>query len=186
MQISFNLGLRALEISLLGITEVAELISAGTSFKLLEVMALPAGYTNGADAMKRSKSHCNRETISFDIATFNNVVKQIEALATSGSKINPENFYSPVKQHKGKSRDLSMVDQCLRDALKHYILIRLDKGEKLKPAPPLFIIQKGVPQYASAAYGVMWTTITNNQCNSLTEEIGKNCPKIRWPSQHKQ
>ena len=66
MQISFKLGLRAQEISLLQVKEVAQLNKAGTDFKLLEVMILPAAYTKGADAMRRSKSHYQRKSISFD------------------------------------------------------------------------------------------------------------------------
>ncbi len=57
MQISFKLGLRAQEIALLQVKEVARLNPAGDGFQLLEVMSLPAAYTKGADAMKRSKSH---------------------------------------------------------------------------------------------------------------------------------
>lgn len=83
MQISFKLGLRAQEISLLKIKEVARLNSTGTDYKILEVMSLPAAYTKGADAMKRSKSHYKRKTIRFDTESFNKVVKQIELLAKS-------------------------------------------------------------------------------------------------------
>lgn len=145
MQISFKLGLRAQEISLLQIKEVAKLNPSGTDLKLLEVMSLPAAYTKGADAMKRSKSHYQRKTISFDIESFDKIVRQIEALVKSGADVNPENFYPPVKQHKGKSRDLPIVDQGLRDALVQYLNLRLGKGEKLKPSSPLFITQKGGP-----------------------------------------
>lgn len=45
MQISFKLGLRAQEIALLQVKEVAQLNQAGTAFKLHEVMSLPAAYT---------------------------------------------------------------------------------------------------------------------------------------------
>jgi len=145
MQISFELGLRAQEISLLQLKEVAKLSSTGTGFKLLEVMSLPAAYTKGIDVMTRSKTHYRRKTISFDINAFNQVVKQIEALAKSGADINPENFYPPVKQHKRKSRDLPMVNQDLRGALIDYIQLRIDKGEKLKPSSSLFVTQKGGP-----------------------------------------
>ncbi len=145
MQVSFKLGLRAQEIALLQVKEVAKLNPTCTEFKLLEVMTLPAAYTKGADAMKRSKSHYQRKTISFDIDSFDKVVRQIEALTKSGAEVNPEIFYPPVKQHKGKSRDLPMVDQDLRDALVQYLNLRLGKGEKLKPSSPLFITQKGGP-----------------------------------------
>ncbi|WP_299975599.1 site-specific integrase [uncultured Pseudoteredinibacter sp.] len=145
MQISFKLGLRAQEIALLQVKEVAKLNPSGNDFKLLEIMSLPAAYTKGADAMKRSKSHYQRKTISFDIESFDKVVQQIEALAKSGADINPENFYPPVKQHKGKSRDLPMVDQDLRNALAQHLSLRLSKGEILKPSSPLFVTQKGGP-----------------------------------------
>ncbi|WP_444939194.1 tyrosine-type recombinase/integrase [Microbulbifer sp. JMSA002] len=145
MQVSFKLGLRAQEIALLQVKEVAKLNPMGTEFKLLEVMSLPAAYTKGANAMKRSKSHYQRKTISFDIDSFDKVVRQIEALAKSGADVNPENFYPPVKQHRGKSRDLPMVDQGLREALGQYLNLRLGKGEKLTPSSPLFITQKGGP-----------------------------------------
>ena len=145
MQISFKLGLRAQEIALLQVKEIARLYKAGTDFKLLEIMSLPAAYTKGADAMKRSKSHYQRKSISFDVDSFNQVVKQIELLAKSGADVNPEDFYPPVKKHKGKSRDLPMVDADLRKALLEYLYLRLGKGEKLKPSSPLFTTQKDGP-----------------------------------------
>ncbi len=108
-------------------------------------MSLPAAYTKGAGSMKRSKSHYQRKTISFDIESFDKVVRQIEALAKSGVEVQPAVFYPAVKQHKGKARDLPMVDQHLRDALTEYLNLRLEKSGKLKPSTPLFITQKGGP-----------------------------------------
>ena len=145
MQISFKLGLRAQEIALLQIKEVARLNQAGTDFKLLEIMSLPAAYTKGADAMGRSKSQYQRKTVSFDIDSFNKIIWQIEKLAKADADINPEDFYPPVKKHKGKSRDLPLVDKNLRDALKDYLSIRVDNHGPLKPTDTLFITQKGGP-----------------------------------------
>jgi hypothetical protein len=145
MQISFKLGLRAQEIALLQIKEVAKLNPAGTDFKLLEIMSLPAAYTKGADALGRSKSHYRRKTVSFDVASFAKVVQQIEALAKAGADIDPENFHPPVRKHKGKSRDLPMVDAALREALTDYLRVRLEKAGSLRPSSPLFITQKGGP-----------------------------------------
>jgi len=145
MQISFKLGLRAQEIALLQIKEVARLNPSGTGFKLLEIMSLPAAYTKGADAMDRSKSHYQRKTISFDVDSFNKTVRQIEKLVKAGAKVNPEDFYPPVKKHKGKSRDLPMVDSDLRNALIEYLELRIDKCASLKPTDPLFITQKSGP-----------------------------------------
>ncbi|GAA6154494.1 hypothetical protein NBRC116587_39170 [Pseudoteredinibacter isoporae] len=67
MQVSFKLGLRPQEIALLQLKEVAKLNPSSTEFKLFGVMSLPAAYIKGADAMKRSKSQCQRKTIRFDI-----------------------------------------------------------------------------------------------------------------------
>jgi len=145
MQISFKLGLRAQEIALLQIKEVARLNSSGTDFKLLEVMSLPAAYTKGADAMGRSRTNYVRRTISFDVDTFDKVVRQIATLAIAGAEINPEDFYTPTKRHKGKSRDLPMVDRELRNALDDHLRLRLDKQGPLKPSDALFLTQKGIP-----------------------------------------
>lgn len=145
MQISFKLGLRAQEIALLQIKEVAKLNSTGTGFKLLEIMSLPAAYTKGADALKRSKSQYQRKTISFNVSSFNQLIRQVEKLAKAGAQINPEDFYPPVKKHKGKSRDLPLVDGDLRKALIGHLQIRMDRANSLKPTDPLFISQKGSP-----------------------------------------
>lgn len=143
MQISFKLGLRAQEIALLQIKEVAQLNTTGTDFKLLEVMSLPAAYTKGADAMKRSRSTYQRKSLSFSTETFDQVVRQIEKLAKANAEINPGDFYPPVRKNKGKSRDLPLVDVSLRAALVDYIQHRIDKSELLTPSSPLFVTQKG-------------------------------------------
>ena len=145
MQISFKLGLRAQEIALLQVKEVARLNTRGDNFQLLEVMSLPAAYTKGADAMKRSKSRYRRRTVSFDIEAFNQLIRQVEAMAKAGAKINPADFYLPVKKHKGSSRDLPLVDPDLREALEQYLIVRIEKQRSLKPSDPLFITQKGGP-----------------------------------------
>ncbi|MEH6651149.1 MAG: site-specific integrase [Motiliproteus sp.] len=145
MVISFRLALRAQEIALLQIKEVAKLNGTGADFRLLEVMSIPAAYTKGADAMGRSKSEYKRKTISFDIESFDKLVNQIEALAKAGAPVNPESFYPPVKKHRGKSRDLPLVDEDLRKALAAHLEVRLLKSGRLKPTDPLFVTQKDGP-----------------------------------------
>jgi len=145
MQVSFKLGLRAQEIALLQVKEIAQLNPSGTDFKLLEVMALPAAYTKGANALGRSQSKYQRRTISFNVEGFNQIVRQIEKLAKSGAEINPEDFYPPVKKHRGRSRDLPLVDQDLRQALIDHLTVRLSKEQRLTPSSPLFLSQKGTP-----------------------------------------
>lgn len=144
MQISFKLGLRAQEIALLQIKEIAQIKSRG-EFKLLQVMTLPAAYTKGSDAMKRSQTKYERKTVSFKKDAFDQIILQVEKLAQAGASISPEDFYPPVKQHKGKSRDLPMVDSDLRGALNDYLQLRMNKDPNLKPTAPLFITQKGGP-----------------------------------------
>lgn len=144
MQISFKLGLRAQEIALLQVKEIAQLKSPG-EFKLLKVMALPAAYTKGADAMNRSKTVYERKTISFKKHEFDQMIRQVEKLAQAGATIEPKDFYPPVKQHRGKSRDLPMVDSALRNALEEYLRLRILKTPNLKPSDPLFLTQKGGP-----------------------------------------
>lgn len=143
MQISFKLGLRVQEISLLQIKEVARVEACGTAFRLHDVMALPAAYTKGSDATGRSRSEYERKSLTFSVETFARVVKQIEALAKSGSEINPEMFYPDKKIHKGKSRDLPMVDGQLREALINHLNVRLSKDGVLRPTDSLFVSQKG-------------------------------------------
>lgn len=145
MQVSFKLGLRVQEIALLQIKEVARLLTRSPGFSLHKVMTLPASYTKGADALGRSKSKYDRKSLTFTTEGFNKVVKQIEALVKAGAPVDPEDFYPPVKQHKGKSRDLPLVDEELRKSLSSYLAIRIDSQPGLKLTDPLFITQKGGP-----------------------------------------
>lgn len=149
MQISFKLGLRVQEIALLELKEVCRL---GRGRKMLprdftihQVMSLPAAYTKGADALGRSKSKYERKTVSFSVDEFNRVVDQIEALAKANAEIDSTAFYPAVKQHKGKSRDLPLVDEELRQSLCDYLVVRLERDPMAKLSEPLFISQKGGP-----------------------------------------
>ena len=143
MQVSCKLGLRAQEMALLQIKEVARLTTSPPGFTLLKVMTLPAAYTKGANAMGRSQSRYQRTTVSFHVDEFDRIVRQIETLARAGAPIDPTTFYPPVKRHKGKSRDLPMVDPALREALTDYLTLRLAQDSPVKPSDSLFLSQKG-------------------------------------------
>lgn len=149
MQISFKLGLRVQEIALLQIKEVARLTrhkkNALREFELLEILSLPASYTKGADALGKSGTVYKRKRLSFQVDVFDQIVHQIEALAKAGAEINPESFYPPPVVHKGKSRDLPMVDATLRESLIEYLYERLKNDPGAKPTDSLFISQKGTP-----------------------------------------
>lgn len=150
MQLSFKLGLRVQEIALLQFKEVCDLGQPSKKsmrhYTLLEKMALPASYTKGADAMKRSRSkYIKNRSMTFNKEQFDKIVRQIEALAKAGADVNPETFYPPIKKHKGKSRNLDLVDPDLRQALKEHIDLRIEKDPSVKPTDPLFVTQKGGP-----------------------------------------
>jgi hypothetical protein len=81
---SFKLGLRVQEIALLQIKDVAELgveTSGRRSFKRKEILALPAAYTNGANALKRSRSTYQRRWINFSVHDFDQLVRRVETMA---------------------------------------------------------------------------------------------------------
>lgn len=146
VQISFKLGLRVQEIALLQIKDVAELgpeTSGQRSFKLKEILALPAAYTKGADALKRSKSTYQRRRISFSVHEFDQLVRRIETMAKAGAEIYPGDFYPEIKKHRGKSRDLPMNDCALRTALESHLSVRLNRNRSVKRTDPLFLTQKG-------------------------------------------
>ncbi|MDV3503701.1 site-specific integrase [Marinobacter sp. M-5] len=148
VQISFKLGLRVQEIALLQIKDVAELgpeSSGQRSFKLKELLALPAAYTKGADALKRSKPTYQRRRISYSVHDFDQLVRRIETMAKAGAEIKPEDFYPELKKHRGKSRDLPMNDTALRTALENYLSVRLASNPSLKKSDALFLTQKGGP-----------------------------------------
>lgn len=149
MRVSFALGLRAQEIAALQIKEVAKLDTRlgmkNRNFKLLEIMPLPASITKGANFSGRSKSTYKRKSVSFKVEDFNQKIKQIVELTKAGVEVDPKDFYPPIQQRKGQSRDLPMVDLDLREALSVYVRMRLDKDPYLQPTSPLIITQKGGP-----------------------------------------
>jgi len=147
MEVSFKLGLRVQEISLLEIKEVAQLFGAvGSSnrdFALHKIMTLPAMYTKGSGAMKRSQSDYKRRTVTFKVSEFDALVEQIKELTLAGVPIEPKRFYPVVNLRKGKTRDLPLVDESLIDALNQHIKMRLEQDPYLTPSSPLFVSQKG-------------------------------------------
>lgn len=147
MEVSFKLGLRVQEISLLEIKEVAQLFgepgSVNRDFALHQIMTLPAMYTKGSGAMKRSQSDYDRKTVTFKVSEFNAVVEQIKELAIAEIPFEPSRFYPEVKKRKGKTRDLPLVDENLIDALNKHIQVRLEQDPYITPSSPLFVSQKG-------------------------------------------
>lgn len=145
VQISFKLGLQVQEIALLQIKDVAELgpdNSGQRSFKLKKILALPAAYAKGADALRPSKSTYQRRRISFSVHDFHQLVQRIETMAKAGAEIKAEDFYPEVNKHRGKSRDLPMNDAALRTAIENYLAIRRAADPSVKKTDHLFLTQK--------------------------------------------
>lgn len=176
MQISQKLGLRAQEIALLQLKEVCRLQprkkNSERDFELLEIMSLPAAYTKGSDAMNRSKAkYLENRSMTFKKMEFDRIVDQIVTLTKAGAEVDPSTFYPPLRKHKGKSRDLPMIDDDLRSSLTNYLALRLKKDPNAKATAPLFITQKG------GAYSP----------NTLQEHMGhmlKNWASIEKASSH--
>ena len=145
MQISFKLGLRAQEIALLQIKEIAQLNAKGNEFKLLEVMSLPAAYTKGANALNRSHPKYDRRTVSMKVEEYSQNLRKAYELGKAQAHLEIDDFLPPVRTHRGRSRDLPMVDKVLRTTLEDYLTLRLEKQRTLKPSDSLFITQKGGP-----------------------------------------
>lgn len=149
VQVSFKLGLRAQEIALLQIKEVAKVlgVSSAKRYQLLEIMALPASYTKGANAAnnKRSNATYNRRVVRFKTEEFDRVVAQIVSLVKAGAEIDPKQFYPLVEKRSGTSRNLPMADPNLREALIQHLDLRFSKDPNIKPTDPLFVTQKGGP-----------------------------------------
>lgn len=189
--ISFKLGLRAQEISLLQIKEVAQLSKSGAELKILEVMSLPASYTKGANALRRSKTRYQRRNISFDVDSFNKLVYQIAKLVKSGAPVDPKTFYPTLKKHHGKTRDLPIVDKALRSSLEAYLNLnyRMSMEGNLKPSSPLFITQKGGPYSPNTLPEHMalilrqWAGVekaTSHRRSLITNIIHKQKNRLKW------
>jgi len=148
VQVSFKLGLRVQEIALLQIKEIAELEFQGnrtTGFRVKDILALPASYTKGARATNRSTTPYHLRRISMTIEDLDRKLRRVEEMARVGAEINLEDFHPPLSTRKGKSRDIPMQDEDLREVLTTYLNVRLDQDPSLKPSDPLFLSQKGGP-----------------------------------------
>lgn len=144
LYVSFKLGLRAQEMALLELKEVCRLDPASADgFILNEIMPLPARYTKGSNAVREGTDPIDkRRVFSFKKDDFDKLVRQVEERAKNNLPVKPEDYYPPARSHKGKSRDLPMVDPGLREALTEYLRWRMEKYPKPRKTDPLFISQK--------------------------------------------
>lgn len=149
MRISFSLGLRVQEIALLQLKEVCTLgpsrKTIPRTFKVKEVMVLPASYTKGANAVRESTASYVPKRVSFDTAEFHRILKQVEVLAKADAEIDPATFYPEKQTRSGVTRDLPMVDPALRQSIEDYLHVRLANDFLVTKTDRLFITQKGGP-----------------------------------------
>ena len=152
MQISFKLGLRAQEIALLRVTEVAQIGSLYTNgFEIKDVLVLPKSFTKGARPGERSVNtktnvkEVKRRSVRFSLSEFDRIVAKIVTLATSGVAVNPKRFYPAVNKTGGKTRELPLADRALRLALSDYLRVRFVQNSNIKLSDPLIMSQKRKP-----------------------------------------
>jgi len=142
-QISFKLGLRVQEISLLRIREVAhtgpEYVSG---YQLKDVLVLPKSFTKGARATKTTRQSV-RTSVRYTVDEFERVIRLVEKAAKAGHAINAEDYYPELAERKGKTRELPLEDNALLRAISRHLDARIDSGEVLKPNSPLVLSQKG-------------------------------------------
>ena len=89
IQISFKLGLRAQEMALLRIREIAALSDEfACGYKIKDVLVLPKSFTKGARAMAAIGNKTNERTsVRFTVAEFDRLVKQIAKDARRKKKL---------------------------------------------------------------------------------------------------
>jgi len=137
MQISFKLGLRVKEISLLRVRQVAHI--DGTEYDLKDVLVLPKSFTKGADGKAKSV----RTSVTHPIDEFDRILRLVYKMGIDGSTMEPSDYYPALKKRAGKTRELPLADTDLQNAIIRYLDDRIDSGETLKPNAPLILSQKG-------------------------------------------
>lgn len=142
-QISFKLGLRVQEISLLRVREMAHTgPEYAKGYEIKDVLVLPKSFTKGARATSSARESV-RTSVRFSVSEFDRIVRLIEKAAKAGHVINPADYYPKLVERKGKTRELPLADDALLRALARYLNARIDSGETLKPNSPLILSQKG-------------------------------------------
>ncbi len=144
MQLSFKLGLRVQEISLLRIKDVVELGSIYTlGFRIKDLLVLPKSFTKGANNTDKTQPKQKRRSVRFTLDEFDRLIHLVSEMTKAGLSINPEDLYPEVNSKGGKTRELPLEDHALKKSISDYLQLRLAKKPHLKPNEPLIISQKG-------------------------------------------
>lgn len=145
IQISFKLGLRAQEMSLLRIREVATLAhDFPRGYQVKDVLVLPKSFTKGARAMAANGNRTNaRTSVRFTVAEFDRLVAKIGRDARAGKTLSVDDYYPEQKRPGGQTRELPLADSSLLEAISRYLDVRMTHKKPLKPNDPLILSQKG-------------------------------------------
>ena len=143
IQLSFKLGLRVQELSLLRVREVAHIgPEYPPGYEIKDVLILPKSFTKGARATSQKRKSV-RTSVRFTVSEFERTIRLVEKAAKAGERIDPSDYYPEQRERKGKTRELPLVDTALQLAVTRYLDHRIDSGEILKPNTPLILSQKG-------------------------------------------
>lgn len=145
IQISFKLGLRAQEMALLRIREIATLSDEfSCGYKIKDVLVLPKSFTKGARAMAAIGNKTNERTsVRFTVAEFDRLVAQIAKDARRIKTLDATDYYPVIKKSGGQTRELPLADSALLEAIARYLDERITLKKLLKPNSPLLLSQKG-------------------------------------------
>ncbi len=145
IQISFKLGLRAQEMSLLRIREIAALSDEfACGYKIKDVLVLPKSFTKGARAIAVIGNRTNaRTSVRFTVAEFDRLVAQIAKDARRRKTLTAANYYPPIKKSRGLTRELPLADSALLEAISRVLDERMALKKPLRPNDPLLLSQKG-------------------------------------------
>jgi len=114
-RISFKLGLRAQEMALLRIREVAALSTEfACGYKIKDVLVLPKSFTKGARATAAIGNKIyERTSVRFSVAEFDRLVKRIAKDARRKKSLDATDYYPAMKKSGGQTRELPLADSAL-------------------------------------------------------------------------
>jgi len=145
VQLIFQMGFRAQELSLLRIREVASLgAEFPRGYQVKDVLVLPKSFTKGAKPTSdASYEKAPRTSVRFDIGEFDKLVARIVRDTKNGKEVLASDYYPAVRKRDGKTRELPIMDVDLIAAIHDYLDERMMSPVIPRPHDPLILSQKG-------------------------------------------
>ena len=97
--------------------------------------------------------------------------------------LEPTHYYPTLKKKKGRTRELTIEDPLLREAIHTYTLLKISNSQKLYKKSPFFVSQKGSPYSPNSMQQHMakiyrkWAGITNARSHSGRRTLATNLLK---------